>query len=435
MKRVLFYILLGAFLIEAFLPFRLSPITGLSLKNIASYLTLMFLMISEFALGGIRNKKVPAITILLLIILGTALNIAYIHLTEKVPISLVSHLIRMKMWIIDPFILYFMIFLLIDNEKQARQSLLSILTIFSIINIVSWFTVKYNIHLFKQVEVADYLDTSGRFSGAYENANQMAYFLCFLIPYMYYFLKKTPHVGFKIFLLILINASMVSIALSGSRGGVIAMGIVCASMVYLYKDFKVGIFMMIFIALFITISLFTGSIFVSKTVERVSVLAEGDAEKASNYRLVIWKGYLLKVLAEKPSHIITGIGFGLSREALIEKRKINASPHNMYLQVLVEFGLFGLIVFMIFIFRLYFFVKGSMKWGNADYHRVILISSIAILFGWCFSELVTILKYLSMTFSTALVYAIHMNKDSKQFLNAPMRKPTILHQAQKSSTV
>jgi len=127
--------------------------------------------------------------------------------------------------------------------------------------------------------------------------------------------------------------------------------------------------------------------------KRISMTTDeyGELDKSSALRLVIWEESL-KIFWESP---ITGVGYGVFRHMELEL----GDTHNIYLKILAEQGIIGLIIFLLLLFILFIqgiklFLGGdddiskSMGLGFAICIIVLLINNI---FGdrWSYMELGT----------------------------------------------
>ncbi len=411
MKQILFIALLLSFTIEAVFPFRLSHVLGLSLKNIVSYCAIMVLFLSEVALGGIRRKKIPELPILIIITVGVGVNLIVQQITDHTKLSILEHLILFKKWIIDPLILYVLICLLVDNVKDAERFLLIIVITFAFLNMLSVVGLKFGIQLFKTSSVVEQ-NVMNRFAGAYKNPNQMAYFLCFLLPFLYYFMMRGSNRFLKAFLALLIFFSIGSVLMSGSRGGILSLGIVVLGIMLLRRDFKLFLLCMVFVIAFIMIIRVVGkSRFIETTSQRVSVLTKGDLKKASNFRFIIWKAYY-ELIENKPVYIVFGKGFGVTSTTILKRYDLKVPPHNLYLQILVEFGLIGLCIWIYFLYRI---IRRVIKARSQEdiISNITLVALSVILFGWCFTSLIYVLKFIVVTGAASLSYINHLYDDVK----------------------
>lgn len=102
--------------------------------------------------------------------------------------------------------------------------------------------------------------------------------------------------------------------------------------------------------------------FSSTNIERQLALSQPFAQESLNGRIEIWADRVA-FLSQEPMLLFTGAGFGSAMESNTELRSDNA--HMLYLQIVLEAGLLGLVVFLLFCTRilraLYKYEQASTK--------------------------------------------------------------------------
>jgi O-antigen ligase len=103
-----------------------------------------------------------------------------------------------------------------------------------------------------------------------------------------------------------------------------------------------------------------GILFSGLIIERFTQLQEktpwGTTKNTLDGRMEMWSA----VLSVIPKHPITGFGIGASAVTMAEHSKFNDVPHNDYLRLLLESGVFGPLLYICFLFReLYRNIKNS----------------------------------------------------------------------------
>ena len=88
--------------------------------------------------------------------------------------------------------------------------------------------------------------------------------------------------------------------------------------------------------------------------------------------------------------------------------------HNFYLQILVEFGLIGLIVWIGILCRIFYLI---VKVKDHFLKKIFIISLSIILFGWCFTNLSNIINYLSILFASGLSYLMIKERNTNKIDN------------------
>ena len=181
MKVFLIYFLLFAFWAEHTLGFKLTQVPGLSLFNLAIY----FLLIA-WAYSIVFKKKLlewnSANTYVIILIFIVILSIPYKILLDEVPkISLKREIIALKDWV-DPFIIFFIIFNIIDNEKMCKRALLGLVILLFVTAISS---PLISLGIINVVKTYDFYQ--GRAAG-FSEPNQYAAYLVLFIPLIFTFM-------------------------------------------------------------------------------------------------------------------------------------------------------------------------------------------------------------------------------------------------------
>lgn len=192
----------------------------------------------------------------------------------------------------------------------------------------------------------------GRITATFENSNMLGVFLIMVFPFAlsYFFRSKKIYVK----LLSLISCGIMGICLiyTWSRGAWLGLILACFIFVLLYSHYIIPILIPT-IALGITVlwNRFGGSGIVTNLTDRISsILTMSDS--SSVYRLGIWRG-ALKVAGE---YWLTGIGIGSEAFRSVYIRFAESGietavhSHNLFLQILIETGAVGLLVFIVALF-------------------------------------------------------------------------------------
>ncbi len=138
-----------------------------------------------------------------------------------------------------------------------------------------------------------------------------------------------------------------AIGLSASRGAVV--GLICGFIVFVFSLKRLSTKIRVLLG---TIFLLTMSTAILPDGIYRSSLERGKkaVQDRGSGRLDIWGDYL----AQFPTYALTGVGFGRSMEVIkTSYTHMLRITHNNYLQVLVENGLFGLLLFMLAVWQLW----------------------------------------------------------------------------------
>jgi len=157
----------------------------------------------------------------------------------------------------------------------------------------------------------------------------------------------------------------------GSRGAMLAL--ILGLFYYLFKvmpelkknkKFWGGILVFIVAAGIVYLYLYKN---LSKVILNRLLIETIVSDKGSG-RLIIWNN-ILKILLKNPERIIFGYGYGTSKVVYQENFGTARAAHNVFLQLLVEVGIVG---FVIFVKSFYFF------WSNAKRNKCYVANSLII---------------------------------------------------------
>jgi O-antigen ligase len=145
-----------------------------------------------------------------------------------------------------------------------------------------------------------------------------------------------------------------SIFLSGSRAGfltVLIIGLIWISIVH--KDNILRKMMFIF-SIFLLI-LILSSFLPVDIFERITKIDSYTRDFASDYsRSYLWKSFFLKILPDSP---ILGFGSGTAGLLTLSYNGLYQGLHNTYLNIWLEYGLFGLPIFLYLIYLFFLRLK------------------------------------------------------------------------------
>ena len=189
-------------------------------------------------------------------------------------------------------------------------------------------------------------DIAGRAVSTFENPNVLGEYLLLCLPVSFsLFLDRTKSTWNRFLLLLGSGCLLVCLILTWSRGAwlglLLSSGILCII---------VSARMLLLLFPVACLLPWSPAILPSSVVQRF--LSIGNlADTSTSYRIHIWEG-VLRMLKD---HWIAGIGIGVGafREVYpaYSLSGIEAAPHShsLYLQVLTESGVFGLVLFLLFL--------------------------------------------------------------------------------------
>lgn len=242
------------------------------------------------------------------------------------------------------------------------------------------------------------LDGSTRYVGTFIDPNYFATFqsvvLVILIS-IFIDKKKTKFSG--ILLLLLIILTILSIILSFSRGAYLQL-IICLVIFILYK-YKKNIVKLSFyffgfiILLYVFIQIISKYFADSKWISRLSF--SEIVEKGGSGRTDIWLNAIQKTI-DNP------FGYGWGSEVQIN----GIGSHNIFIEALVQFGVPGLIIFVILYLTFIKEIFSILKYSSSSLEIGIALSGIIMLIA---SLTLGILEYRQFWFCIGLVSATAYN--------------------------
>ena len=241
---------------------------------------------------------------------------------------------------------YFVVINTIENEKQFKF----ILYIFSIAAVITAFYGLYQ-YMFGDLYSQAWLDKEMfedikmRVYSTFENPNVYGEYLILAIPIIAGLLWTEKGIFKKLFWLGSLGVTMLALALTFSRG--CWLGIILAiGLLAIMIDRR-------FILLGIVALLFLPFVLPESIINRfLSIGNMGDS--STSYRVYIWMG----TLAMLADYWFSGTGLGITSFNTIypiySYNNISAPhSHNLYLQLVVEFGIVGLIIFLGMLYNFY----------------------------------------------------------------------------------
>lgn len=264
-----------------------------------------------------------------------------------------------------------LVLLAFSDEDKVRtiEMILKILVVFgfliSIYGIVIYFFGQYD-HNTQYLQIGDFKFTQivmgehkNRISSVTSNPNVLGTLLIFTIPANFYFIKILKKSKILISILII---QMFTLLLTQSRASIISVIVILLVYTFFMSEKK---FKFIFVGLSLFL-LLLAAIFLSEIfpIERLSDGLNGRDEQ--------WIP-LINSIKENP---FTGVGFGLANRVIIQRE-----THNVYLSVLAEMGIVGLVSFLGFwLFgTLNIFLKARSNAINfKEYKILIFVLSISL---------------------------------------------------------
>lgn len=189
----------------------------------------------------------------------------------------------------------------------------------------------------------------GRAVATLENPNMLGEYLILMIPIAVSMFIGRGEGLRRLSSFFCIAAMGVCLILTWSRGA--WLGLIVAALVFLFMWHRRSVW--IILAGIASVP-FLPSILPASIISRFTSI--GDmADSSTSYRMYIWRASVNMI----EDHILTGIGIGEGAwkrlYPLYAYQGVEAAPHshNLFLQIWLELGLIGILVFIIFLFLLY----------------------------------------------------------------------------------
>lgn len=356
-------------------------------NNIFDYLIIFMICLIFFGdlLGGLQPIRVFSLfSIPLIFLLNTKFNTRLIDFA-KVLFLLYCFIVISLFWTSDRdqgfkeifyylihFSLFFLVPLFEENSKKGLKSLLLGWVLFVFFTqLIAFNEIFFDSHLPVSTFQSDYtLSIYGDLaqkkfaSVTFGNYNTYSMIIVMALPFLFGFLTIEKNFILHFFTLLVILFSYIILLVNASRGGILA-GFVILTSYFLvskradipYLKFKVlvGVPVILFF-------LFSYYFLIFEQIELR--FRAGSSFFEDDIRL---KSYSesIKIFLDNP---LFGTGIGSLK---LEMQKVGESlPHNLFLEILIQFGLFILILFISFVIIVFLNLK------HLDLNRKIIVYSI-----------------------------------------------------------
>lgn len=189
-------------------------------------------------------------------------------------------------------------------------------------------------------------------SVTFYNYNSYVTFLCFSLPFILYRMRqfavdKTE----KLFVLAVVSLSVICILYNASRGGLLS----CLIMVITYmfsSQSRKSSFRILFVTLIVSASVLY--VFRDDLLLVITARLTSEGSLGEESRLVIWESAIKLFL-----HTLgLGVGLGGMTDGMkLFSRNGILIPHNMLLEILVQYGVFFFSVVILFLMKSLFLIK------------------------------------------------------------------------------
>ena len=327
------------------LDFGLAP--GISIKNIFLYATLSMIAVESVMAHDRQMELLP-------VFLPFALLIVYALITWLITVLLLENphydptetLIRLKIKLVDQFLMLLVFFYGVVNWKSALwllKALVWVVIIGCFVTVVDTFNIP-------DLGIIAARDSDGRVEGILGSSGEFGGLLAFFLPatVALWWTETGPK---KLLALIGIGLALVSVLLTATRGamlGVVAGAIIAAFYLrhYISSQIFVRATMAALVLTVIAVLVVLSSDFTYVLQTRLSTgLATGDLETLSSGRTAIWSA-AFRAMAEQPISFFIGFGW----ESYYQTIGHRYATHNVYLDRLYNLGIIGLALFTLIFF-------------------------------------------------------------------------------------
>lgn len=174
------------------------------------------------------------------------------------------------------------------------------------------------------------------------------YFVGFFIFPLAVTIERVFYSKHRLWYFLLVCVAMYTILLSGSRGGLLAVGALLFSCVLLYPKglLRKLIVLVALVGALVVFWSIVRPLLPENILERFSVQAV--LETRGTYRWDIWKS-MIQEIAELPDVFLTGRGLGSEHGVFLVGKLQFTVAHNHYIQALYDQGFKGLILFLLLV--------------------------------------------------------------------------------------
>ena len=173
------------------------------------------------------------------------------------------------------------------------------------------------------------------------NPNGLAFVILTAVPFLYYLIGGLRRVIMKLAVAGLLAAMLYALVLTGSRSGMVGLLVIVAVIIF-RSERRATILTVAAIAAVLLIGVMTPDM-----RDRYLSLTDGDTRNAATMQ-----GRLQHMLDEvevASRRPFVGHGLGTSQEALANEAGRYQPSHNLYLEVMIELGMIGLVIYLLFL--------------------------------------------------------------------------------------
>ncbi|RQW86061.1 MAG: hypothetical protein EHM79_10360 [Geobacter sp.] len=296
---------------------------------------------------------------------------------------------------------YFLAVLIANDLKILRY--LGYVFVAATLYMIYWANNQYfiqNWHQFNQGRLTGPRDVLG--GAIYGDENALAMLFVTGIPFLYYYGIELQQRWLKYFMLFVVILGWHAVFLTGSRGGLLGLGVI--TVLIAIKSKKYLLVPVMLITLFVAFQWQGGD----TMKQRSQYISDFEGERSAEDRLTAWKGGFNMVMA----HPFTGVGLGSFITALpkyIDSR--NMVAHNTFVQFVAESGVAAGLGYLVVVGIFFFNSKNIGAWlKNCHANQITqLISKLNNASSVSFAGLIACSLFLSLNMYEIFLYLLVIN--------------------------
>lgn len=326
---------------------------------LAAFICFLFL---AFMLKYVRGKRMIKIDTLDLCVICFGVFLAASGLFSVDPIGSLKVAALLLCFLLG----YFLCTNLITNTAWVKRALGAMLTSVLIVSALGIFQYISGSVATTWQDTEMFSDISGRVTSSFENPNVLGEFLILTIPFFLALTLNAKKFSEKTFSFAMLCISTLCLVLTWSRGAWLGFlfGIVIFMLIYSRKA------MLLLVAGLFTVPAWP-FVLPDSIINRFTSIGN-MSDTSTAFRVNIWKGSLNMI----ENFFMSGVGLGIDAFGKVYPAyalpAIEDAPHahNLYLELLAELGVFGLLAFLVCVL---FFVRSNLSSvfdeGAAKSHR------------------------------------------------------------------
>jgi O-antigen ligase len=418
---IVIYFILFAFWIENSIGFMLEQYfgmrMGLSWQNLSLYGVIMIWFYRITITRKLFQLNELSRFLIALVFIALASILIKFIILEKHELNLLSEIVSLKNWI-EPWIFFFLIYNIIDDKETCKKAILGL----NILMIVTILATVSDIFGYTDFGTAGDLTWEGRYAG-FAESNQYAAFLVLLLPLSMssiFFQRNALNFGISSIIVLLSLATLVA---TSSRGGILALffGVMVLG-IFLFKkkminrnQIGIGIMAAILLGFFSFIVLpqdvkdkFYERIDPDKSEYSIYATESSWHDRYSSGRTTLWLN-ILEIYIDSPI-------FGYGNDA--DHNQFKMSTHNDFLKYLFNYGIIGLLVYLMMYISIFRFIKNMFERTSDAYSTRVYLSYLSGFSGYLMAMMFVNMFIPRLIFwvYTAIVYKYALLENDQNLL-------------------